>query len=664
MSAGRVLPLPPPPTPPAAAAAGGPTLSVVVVNHNYERFLRAAVDSALGQRGASVEVVVVDDGSTDASRDVLASYGDRIRPVLQANAGQAAAFNAGLAAASGELILFLDADDLLEPDVAAEAIAAFDRDPSLVRVAFRLAIIDESGRPTGEMMPAVDVPLPVGDVRRQVLAYGDDLAWPPTSGNVFAGWALRRIMPLPVEDERIDADSWLHTTVPLLGAVAALPAVGGRYRAHGANHAFRASADVERSRRVIATTLRVRRHVAELSHALAYGPPQARSVTMAAHRMVSLRLGGPGHPIPDDRSVRAARDGIVAAWHRDDVAPVQRAAYAAWFAAMLGSPRSWCDRLATWFFVPARRPRGMRDLLRRGRITIRDRDEGRKSSALPDLAPMSRTPTERLRAAASRLLFGVPARMRRRSPDPRDFVVKPVLTAFAQSTATRSVTFVQIGSNDGTTGDPLRELAESHSWSGVLVEPVPYVFARLRAQRGADSRVRLENAAIADSDGVAQLHHLRPRRDGEDLPEWYDQLGSFSLPTILKHEEAIPNIRDLLVSTEVRTLTFDSLCAKHQLPSFDLLHIDVEGFDWEVLRQIDLQRYQPDIVLYERVHLSDGDAAAARRRLETAGYSVLDGVFDTVAVRRKTLATNIELRHAWQSSHGLDLAKYAPASAA
>ena len=70
-------------------------LDIVVNNFNYARFLTAAVDSALAQRGTDVHVIVVDDGSTDDSRDLIASYGDRVTPVLKENGGQASAFNAG-----------------------------------------------------------------------------------------------------------------------------------------------------------------------------------------------------------------------------------------------------------------------------------------------------------------------------------------------------------------------------------------------------------------------------------------------------------------------------------------------------------------------------------------------------------------------------------------
>jgi len=91
-------------------------ISVIIPNYNGAKFLREAIDSALDQQGVELEVIVVDDGSTDTSRDVIESYGDRIRPIFQDNQGAPAARNAGLAIARGESVLFLDSDDLLYPD--------------------------------------------------------------------------------------------------------------------------------------------------------------------------------------------------------------------------------------------------------------------------------------------------------------------------------------------------------------------------------------------------------------------------------------------------------------------------------------------------------------------------------------------------------------------
>ena len=83
---------------------GGTRVSVIINNYNYGHFLGAAIDSALTQTYAPIEVVVVDDGSTDDSRNVIAGYGSRIRAVLKVNGGQASAFNAGFAASTGAVI--------------------------------------------------------------------------------------------------------------------------------------------------------------------------------------------------------------------------------------------------------------------------------------------------------------------------------------------------------------------------------------------------------------------------------------------------------------------------------------------------------------------------------------------------------------------------------
>src|SRR5262245_61790443 len=96
-----------------------PSASVVTNNHNYERFPVESIDSALGQSHRDTEVVVVDDGSSDRSPEIIRSYGSRIRHVLKPNGGQGSALNAGFAAARGDVIIFLDADDALHPHAVA-----------------------------------------------------------------------------------------------------------------------------------------------------------------------------------------------------------------------------------------------------------------------------------------------------------------------------------------------------------------------------------------------------------------------------------------------------------------------------------------------------------------------------------------------------------------
>jgi cellulose synthase/poly-beta-1,6-N-acetylglucosamine synthase-like glycosyltransferase len=111
-------------------------LSIVITNYNYERYLSIAVESALAQSPPR-QVVVVDDGSTDRSRSILSEYGDRIEIIEKENGGQASAFYAGFLAATGDVIIFLDADDLLYPSCAD--VVRNHLVPGASKVQFRLA---------------------------------------------------------------------------------------------------------------------------------------------------------------------------------------------------------------------------------------------------------------------------------------------------------------------------------------------------------------------------------------------------------------------------------------------------------------------------------------------------------------------------------------------
>ena len=152
--------------------------SIIINNYNYDRFLKDAIDSALGQSHADTEVIVVDDGSTDDSRRIIGGYGSRIIPVLKENGGQASALNAGFAASRGDIVIFLDSDDMLLPTAAERAAEMLAGNPGAVKVHWPLWIVDERGRQTGGIAP--DSAIPEGDFHEIVARRGpDDFAWPP-----------------------------------------------------------------------------------------------------------------------------------------------------------------------------------------------------------------------------------------------------------------------------------------------------------------------------------------------------------------------------------------------------------------------------------------------------------------------------------------------------
>jgi glycosyltransferase involved in cell wall biosynthesis len=211
--------------------------SIIVNNHNYGRYLPAAIDSALAQDLGDIEVVVVDDGSVDDSPAVIAGYGERVRAVFKTNGGQGSAFNAGFAVAQGAVAGFLDADDVLLPHAARQAAAAM-ADPAVAQWHAPMALIDADGRPLGGTIPAV--PLPSGALRARALAFGP-WAYPmaPTSGNFWSRRYLSQVLPMPEATWRMGADEYLCALAPLYGRLASSPIPFAQYRVHGTNHYWR-----------------------------------------------------------------------------------------------------------------------------------------------------------------------------------------------------------------------------------------------------------------------------------------------------------------------------------------------------------------------------------------------------------------------------------------
>jgi glycosyltransferase involved in cell wall biosynthesis len=204
-------------------------VSVVIDNHNYGRFLRETLDSVLAQvlHDVAVEIVVVDDGSTDDSREILASYSPRIKSLLQARQGQATAFNNGLAAATGDIVFLLDSDDVFLPGKIQAVVEAF-KDPKVVCVQHFLNDTDAHLKPLPRRFPAWPA--------RYVL---DDYAagrteFTATSGLAFRRETLRKLLPIP-KDLFYYLDDFLTAHALFFGAVANVPTVLGLHRMHGAN---------------------------------------------------------------------------------------------------------------------------------------------------------------------------------------------------------------------------------------------------------------------------------------------------------------------------------------------------------------------------------------------------------------------------------------------
>lgn len=127
-----------------------PQVSVVIPAHNAAWCVGRAIDSVLAQSFSDFELIVVDDGSSDGTAAVLAGYGDRLRVLAQANGGMSNARNAGIRAARGRYLAFLDADDRWLPEKLARQVALLDARPELAFCAAVATLEDPEGRRVGE----------------------------------------------------------------------------------------------------------------------------------------------------------------------------------------------------------------------------------------------------------------------------------------------------------------------------------------------------------------------------------------------------------------------------------------------------------------------------------------------------------------------------------
>ena len=209
-------------------------------------------------------------------------------------------------------------------------------------------------------------------------------------------------------------------------------------------------------------------------------------------------------------------------------------------------------------------------------------------------------------------------------------------------------TFIQVGAHDGHEQDPLRRHIQSRHWSGVMVEPVPYVFRRLQIAYANEPRIKLVNAAIAPVAGTAILYHI-PESDEAGLPRWYDALASFSREVIAKHREFIPDIEERIEPIEVPTVTFEHVCRQNGIDRLDVVQIDTEGYDYEIIKLIDLKRLGPTVLMYEHIHLSLEDRTDCERLLIGNGYELHSDGMNTMALHLPSLGpTDSKLLQTWR----------------
>ena len=197
----------------------------------------------------------------------------------------------------------------------------------------------------------------------------------------------------------------------------------------------------------------------------------------------------------------------------------------------------------------------------------------------------------------------------------------------------KDIFVLQVGANDGKRHDSLSPFMLKYPWRGVLLEPLPDIFAALRDNYAKRDNVTLLNAALADRDGEMAFYRVQP---GPGIPDNCHELGSFYREVVVKHASAFPGIEQYVVEEMITAVSFPTLVRQQGIQKIDVVVIDTEGYDFEILKMVDFRQFRPRLVIYEHMHLSKEDQKSAAQMLVEMGYTVRPlikgGNANTVAV--------------------------------
>ena len=215
-------------------------VSIIITNYNYSLYISECIESCLNQSYNDIEVIVVDDGSTDNSREIIEKYSDSITTIFQENKGMVESSNIGFSKSRGNVIIFLDADDYLMKDAILNINNGWKE--GISKIHYRLQNIDAKGN-YKDFTPERRFKLGNSEVWKEIISYGDYVTT-PTSGNAYSREVLEKIFPL--KDAKINnkgsyydfipTDAYLKLRVPFFGNVISIESPQGVYRIHGKNH--------------------------------------------------------------------------------------------------------------------------------------------------------------------------------------------------------------------------------------------------------------------------------------------------------------------------------------------------------------------------------------------------------------------------------------------
>jgi glycosyltransferase involved in cell wall biosynthesis len=361
-------------------------LSVIIANYNYREFVGAAISSALAVDWPDKEVIVVDDASTDDSRSVIDGFRGKVAAYFRPKSYQLGAHIFGFEQSVGDVIIFLDADDLLEPDVMLEVAKVWR--PGVSKVQYRMNLIDAAGAQLGTAIPQFPLTDNTEELRRtflRTMAY----TTPPGSGNAYSRDLVRIAFAMAPATIR-ESDAVLLTLAPMMGDILTIRKPLARYRIHGNNTMLMHSLDAAKIRSrlqqdvelaLLFATAAQRLHL-PLAH-----DPLSRNFNHLQYRFASHLVEPSAHPFPKDTVIGLGYRLICAAVTYSQMPLRERAILLVWTIACVLTPPPYRRNLILWRFAAISRPAVIRTLL--GALS------SLRSPRLPDRTEMKSLRVER-----------------------------------------------------------------------------------------------------------------------------------------------------------------------------------------------------------------------------------------------------------------------------
>ena len=196
--------------------------------------------------------------------------------------------------------------------------------------------------------------------------------------------------------------------------------------------------------------------------------------------------------------------------------------------------------------------------------------------------------------------------------------------------------FIQIGSGDGKKTDPIYDYVKKYKWKGILIEPVKSLYDELkRNYKGFEENLAFRNIAIDVEEGYKDFYRISNiSNNNVKKPFWYDQIGSLDKEIVLKHKDEIPGLEENLLKEKIRCISLNQLFKQEEVKKVNLLHLDVEGYDYKIIRSINFNFVKPDMILYEHKHLGEYNRVKCMEYLFNRGYVFIVQGDDTFAYKK------------------------------